>query len=149
MRYCNKEETVKFTPKLHNVRLSMQQGLNNRFAYLKDDKIFLLATILDPRFKMNFFFDHLQMEKARQYLLLEGLKTGFGGSSDESTHSSPIKKKRPEENPYTHSSFWKCYDEVAAEQKSFDDTGTTSLISTELDAYLKIGRISRCDNPYT
>lgn len=75
----------------------MQQGLNNRFAYLKDDKIFLLATILDPRFKMNFFFDHLQMEKARQYLLLEGLKTGFDGSSDESTHSSPIKKRRPEE----------------------------------------------------
>jgi len=89
------------------------------------------------------------MEKARQYLLLEGLKTGFDGSSDESTHSSPIKKRRPEGNPDTHSSFWKCYDEVAAEQKSFDNTGTTSLISTELDAYLKIGRISRCDNPYT
>lgn len=40
MRYCNKEETVKFTPKLHNVKLCMQQGLNNRFTYLKDDRFF-------------------------------------------------------------------------------------------------------------
>jgi len=44
-RYCGKESTVELTPRVCNVRIVLQHGLNC-FANLMDDKKFVLATYL-------------------------------------------------------------------------------------------------------
>jgi len=84
-RYCNKENTVELTPQVSNVRIMIEHGLNHRFANLMDDKKFMLTTLLVPRYKMTFFTDQLQVEKARQYLLLESLISVYESSSDDIT----------------------------------------------------------------
>jgi len=105
---------------------------------------------------MTFFTDQLQVEKARQYLLLESLISAYESSSDDSTKSSPVKskKKRTEENgqsPQPHTSFWECYDELVAEKNSENDnmTNEKNMIATKLDTYLKIKCIPRQSSPYT
>jgi len=45
---------------------------------------------------MTFFIDQLQVEKARQYLLLEFLISAYENNSDDSTKSSPVKSTEKE-----------------------------------------------------
>lgn len=63
IRYCDKTITSELAPRLDQVRLVIQQGLRERFEDITDSKNYLLATALDPRFKMNVFTSQLQKEK--------------------------------------------------------------------------------------
>ncbi|KAF2892578.1 hypothetical protein ILUMI_13595 [Ignelater luminosus] len=109
-----------------------------------------------PKFKLNFFTDQLQNERARQYVLLEGLVSDYNTSSDESARSSsPVQSKRQrtdEPGQSIHTSFWECYDEVVAEKFTDDHNGTASTskntIAGDPDKYLNMKILKRTDNPF-
>lgn len=47
---------------VNTLRLSLKEGIERRFLHLEEDKYYSLATLLDPRYKMNFFAtDNVQM----------------------------------------------------------------------------------------
>ncbi|KAF9409281.1 hypothetical protein HW555_011316 [Spodoptera exigua] len=77
MRYIQKEETSRKVPNLLQFLTSLKTQLQQRFEHLDENLKYFLATLLDPRFKTN-FFGVIQAEKARQSLLLEGLKLSCG-----------------------------------------------------------------------
>ncbi|KAF2890175.1 hypothetical protein ILUMI_15998, partial [Ignelater luminosus] len=154
-RYYDKTVSSDLEPKLKSMAIAMQQGMKQRFSRIDDSKNYLIATLLDPRFKMNFFTDQLQKERARQYVLLEGLVSDYNTSSDESARSCPVQSKRkrtdePEQS--IHTSFWECYDEVVAENFTDDHSGTASTskntIAGDLDKYLSMKTLKRTDNPF-
>ncbi|XP_072936589.1 zinc finger BED domain-containing protein 4-like [Epargyreus clarus] len=84
MRYLQKEETARKVPNLLHVLMSLKTEIEQRFQHLDEDPKYFLATLLDPRFKTS-FFGIIQTEKARQKLLLEGLKMSC---SEEDSNSS-------------------------------------------------------------
>ncbi|KAF2890638.1 hypothetical protein ILUMI_15535 [Ignelater luminosus] len=154
-RYCDKTVSSDLAPKLKSMAISMQQGMQQRFSRIDDSKNYLMATFLEPRFKMNFFTNQLQKERASQYVLLEGLVSDYYISSDESARSSPVQsksKKTDEPGQSIHTSFWECYDEVVAENFTDDHGGTASTsknaIAGDLDKYLNIKTLKRTDNPF-
>ncbi|KAF9415444.1 hypothetical protein HW555_006866, partial [Spodoptera exigua] len=69
MRYIQKEETSRKVPNLLQFLTSLKTQLQQRFEHLDENLKYFLATLLDPRFKTN-FFGVIQAEKARQSLLL-------------------------------------------------------------------------------
>ncbi|KAF2891910.1 hypothetical protein ILUMI_14263 [Ignelater luminosus] len=104
---------------------------------------------------MNFFTNQLQKERARQYVLLEGLVSDYNISSDESARSSPVQSKRKrtdEPGQSIHTSFWECYDEVVAKNFTDDHSGTASTskntIAGDLDKYFSMKTLKRTDNPF-
>ncbi|KAF2884141.1 hypothetical protein ILUMI_22030 [Ignelater luminosus] len=104
---------------------------------------------------MNFFTDELQTDRARQYVLLEGLVSDCNTSSDESARSSSVQskhKRTDEPGQSIHTSFWECYDKVVAENFTDDHSGTASTlkntIASDLDKYLSMKTIKRTDNPF-
>lgn len=64
MRYIQKEETSRKVPKLLQFLTSLKTQLQQRFEHLDENPKYFLATLLDPRFKTN-FFGIIQAEQAR------------------------------------------------------------------------------------
>ncbi|KAF9423243.1 hypothetical protein HW555_001312 [Spodoptera exigua] len=55
MRYIQKEETSRKVPNLLQFLTSLKTQLQQRFEHLDENLKYFLATLLDPRFKTNFF----------------------------------------------------------------------------------------------
>lgn len=55
-------------PDVKNLANSLFSGLSNRFAFMEFDETYLLATILDPRFKTRIFSSTVVAETARSVL---------------------------------------------------------------------------------
>ncbi|KAK9730075.1 hypothetical protein QE152_g15516 [Popillia japonica] len=155
MRYCAKTSISGLAPKVSQMSLVIQQGLQEPFENITTSKNYLVATALDPGFKVNVFTSQLQREETKQYILIDSLKMNCETSSDNSTNSSAIRTKRmmTEEqsvNQTIHSSFMKCFKEVVAEKKT-THIGTSkekNAVATETDFYLSIKNISHHDNRY-
>ncbi|XP_023212104.1 zinc finger BED domain-containing protein 4-like [Centruroides sculpturatus] len=156
-RYCNKAVSSDLAPKLKFMAIAMQQGIKQRFSQIDDNKNYLISTLLDPRFKTNFFTNQLQKERARQYILVEDLVSDYDTSSDESVRSSPVQSKRKrtdEPGQSIRTSFWECYDEVVAENFIDDDNGvgiasiSKNIITGDLDKNLNIKTLKGNDDPF-
>lgn len=149
LRYLQKEETARNVPNLLHCLTKLKSEIESRFSELDEDKNYLMATLLDPRFKTS-FFGLIQAEKARQRILLESLKMSC---SDEESNSSegespPSKRKAGSVPSAIHDSFWNCFNEVAKDNEQNDDNTAKSNIANELDFYLKSARIDRQSDPY-
>lgn len=120
-KYYNKKTTLELVPRIYNVEISIEHSLSSSFAHLMKNQNFVLATLLDPRFKMNYFTGQVQIEKAKQYLLLESFimnECSSSSDSDEGTESR-LKKNRTEEMEQSStSSFWDCFNELVTENVS-------------------------------
>ncbi|XP_023230011.1 zinc finger BED domain-containing protein 6-like [Centruroides sculpturatus] len=138
--------------------IAMQQRIKQHFSQIDNNKNYLISTLLDPRFKTNFFTNQLQKERAQQYILLEDLLSDYDTSSNESMHSSSVQSKRKRNDEPGQSictSFWECYDEVVvAENFTNDDNGvriastSKNTMADDLDKYLSIKTLKRNDNPF-
>ncbi|CAF4951651.1 unnamed protein product [Pieris macdunnoughi] len=110
LKYLGKAERI---PNLVTVRSSLQAELEKQFNF-DENKKYLVATFLDPRFKTS-FLGLVQAERARQKILLEALKLSCNDeSSSTDEDSSPLRKKRNlNENDKTfeiQDSFWNCFE---------------------------------------
>ncbi|KAH9641800.1 hypothetical protein HF086_005340 [Spodoptera exigua] len=147
MRYIQKEETSRKVPNLLQFLTSLKTQLQQRFEHLDENLKYFLATLLDPRFKTN-FFGVIQAEKARQSLLLEGLKLSCGEEDASSSGGdSPPLKKRAGSSMSVHDSFWDCFNEVVKDNNQTEDSDNTA-IANELDFYLKMVPLDRKSDPY-
>ncbi|XP_067120294.1 zinc finger BED domain-containing protein 4-like [Centruroides vittatus] len=66
----------------HAMAIAMQQEIKQRYSQIDNNKNYLISTLLDPRFKTNFFTNQVQKERARQYILLEDLVSDYDTSSN-------------------------------------------------------------------
>ncbi|XP_067131335.1 zinc finger BED domain-containing protein 4-like [Centruroides vittatus] len=73
--YCNKAMSSDLAPKLKFFAIAMQQGIKQWFSQIDNNKNILISTLLDPRFKMNFFTNQFSDESIRSsphsYIFLE------------------------------------------------------------------------------
>ncbi|CAG4990850.1 unnamed protein product [Colias eurytheme] len=55
------------------MRLAMKESMDGRFLHLEEDKYYSLATLLDPRYKMNFFAPS-NVQMIRRMILTEAVR---------------------------------------------------------------------------
>ncbi|XP_023227568.1 uncharacterized protein LOC111628078 [Centruroides sculpturatus] len=140
LKYLGKEETADRTPNFLRMRLSLQVELETQFNFDEDDK-YLVATFLDLHFKTS-FLGLVQMQRAKQKILLEALKISCDESPSTDDDSSPLHKKiNINENDKTieiHNSFWNCFEEGTTKNMQNDeDVEKKSVIANEIDFYMK------------
>jgi len=88
-------------------------GLN-----VKDQKCFVLATVLDPRFKTKFCPDE---NKAKQWIIEELLEVNKGVTNDTENNTQSHNVSSPQERDViseTHEDIWKCFDDIVNNSKS-------------------------------
>ncbi|CAB3260930.1 unnamed protein product, partial [Arctia plantaginis] len=118
-------------------RSSLKEGLDRRCQGIEDDKYYSVATMLDPRYKMNFFTpDNVQM--IRRTCLAEFVRRSedIGSSGDERVVQVAQRSTSSSNCENTHRTFWSCYEELAAVKLPIDVEETKSPIASELDRYL-------------
>lgn len=136
-KYLIKEEVKVACSNVNTMRSSLKEGLDRRFQGIEDDKYCSLATMLDPRYKMNFFTpDNVPM--IRRTFLAEFVRRSedIGSSSDEEVVQVAQRSTSSSNCENTHRTFWSCYEELAAVKLPIDVEETKSPIASELDRYL-------------
>ncbi|XP_067134731.1 zinc finger BED domain-containing protein 4-like [Centruroides vittatus] len=154
--YCNKAVSSDLAPKLKSMVIAMQQEIKQGFSQIDNNKNYPISTLLDPRFKTNFFTNQLQKERAQQYILLD-LVSDYDTSSNESMRSSPVQSKRKrtdEPGQSIRTSFWECYDEVVAENFTDDDnkvgiaSTSKNTIAGDHDKSFSMKTLKRNNDPF-
>ena len=84
---------------------TMKKALDNRFKDVSDNIHFVLATALDPRFKIAFMKDKLPLIKN---ILQEEIKIPNDAVPEPEPPIGP-----PPQKTSRHTSFWEVYDEIA------------------------------------
>lgn len=134
---------------------------------MKDRKCFVLATVLDPRFKTKFLSDE---NKAKQWIIDELLETNNRATEDyeNNTHSQVSLLQEQDMISETHDDIWKCFDDIVNNSKSdndnssFEDSSSnisftrqpsgrskkkTAIYNAELTKYLTLPLSSRNEDP--
>ncbi|KAI4455847.1 zinc finger bed domain-containing protein 4 [Holotrichia oblita] len=133
------------------LKVILENELKTRFERfgLEQNKLFTLATLLDPRYKLHFFqTDNVGTVKSQ--FLYEALKNSM--SNDESDmdkdnldNSQNDNNNDPEST--IHRSFWQCYQELVTRRIENVD-GSRSSAAHELHSYCAIPVIKRKDDPF-
>ncbi|KAI4454126.1 ribonuclease h-like superfamily [Holotrichia oblita] len=139
------------------MRASLKAELESRFKSIQENKNYLTATFLDPRFKSD-YLGVLETEKARQIIMIGYIKNSYDESSSDSNRlsasSTPAKRVKEEEtgSNFTrevHDTIWDCFNEVAKDNSSeCRDQVKQNPIANEIDFFLKTPRINRNYDPY-
>ncbi|XP_011707970.1 PREDICTED: zinc finger BED domain-containing protein 1-like [Wasmannia auropunctata] len=139
---------------------------------IKDRKCFVLATMLDPRFKTKFLSDE---NKAKQWIIDELLEINNTITKDDENienntqnHVSPLQKQ--DIISETHDDIWKCFDDIINNSKSdtdnssFEDSSSSTtfkrqpsdrskkkaaVYNAELSKYLMLPLSPRNEDPLT
>lgn len=131
-------------------------NIKRRFDVLFKNKNYIIATVLDPRFKLAFFqkdnIEYFKQFVIEEYSDLAPVQEHFSDSeeNDDIPLSKIIEKNNAsEETKKTQSKLWQCFEEIAASSSS-----TITLtkdnnynIREELEMYLNLSLINRTDNP--
>ncbi|KAJ8980512.1 hypothetical protein NQ317_007932 [Molorchus minor] len=111
-------------------------------------KVFALATLLDPRYKLQ-FFDAETVPIVKSQFLLEALQNDDCDSEPEPENAKeyPNHSITEEVNPENsvHRNFWKCYQDIVS--KKIQDDGK-SPAAIELRSYCALPVIKRNDDPF-
>ena len=121
---------------VHTTKADMLQSLNDRYDGVEEEDVLAVATILDPRFKDNFFSSAEAKATARQLLI-----TKMSEFSCEDVTQVPSPKRKRNDN-----TILKCFSEILEESGACvaGDIG-----DTEVDQYLKEPLIQfHCANSY-
>lgn len=155
---------------------SLLQALRKRFfstlegpneLNIMEDKHYVTATTIDPRYKNYFFQDSQDKEKAKAWLLeqlvkvhrghlvqenLEEVSTSDGNQNDNSSHAGPSSAKKAKLDDL----FRTCFDEITNQHKAEEATNSnreqgehTCLVSAaeEVDKFMKLPLLPRTVNP--
>lgn len=127
------------------MKVMLENDLKSRFD-LEHNKVFTLATLLDPRYKQQ-FFETEDLITIRSQFLLESLKKSM--SDDESDKDDLDSTSINEDNTETgsHRNFWQCYQKFAS-RKIEDIQDDRSRAAHELHSYCISPVIKRNDDPF-
>ncbi|KYN02015.1 Zinc finger BED domain-containing protein 4 [Cyphomyrmex costatus] len=114
------------------LKKAMEERLFNSTGF-KDRKCFVLATILDPRFKTKFLSDE---NKARQWIITELLEMNNTVIEDINNTQSNISSFQKKNISETRDDIWKCFDDIINNSKSdndnnFEDPSSETLFKNQ------------------
>lgn len=125
---------------IRNIKLALECSIKRRFFELEKNKLFSLATLLDPRYKFQ-FFDEINVPTVRSTFFLEALKLTLDEDSDSENDHYSYNTISPENTSVnltteerTHKDFWVCYKEIAF-KKADDEEHQKSAPARELEFY--------------
>lgn len=125
----------------------LQNDLNIRFD-MDHNKNFTLATLLDPRYKQQ-FFEAEDLITIRSQFLLESLKNSMS-DDDSDSGKDDLQITSTDENNIetaTHRNFWQCYQNFASRKiQGFQDDRSSA--ANELQSYCALPVIKRNDDPF-
>lgn len=129
------------------MKVLLENDLKSRFD-VEYNKIFTLATLLDPRYKQQ-FFDAKDLITIRSQFLLESLKNNMSDDENESGKDDIQSTSTDENNTetITHNNFWQCYQKFAS-RKIEDIQDDRSRAAHELQSYCALPVIKRNDDPF-
>lgn len=136
LKYLQKVTTKQACPNVNEMRETLETELKHRFASIQEDKYYTLATLLDPRFRLNFFFTE-NIESIKSSFFREHIRRSDVSSSDEEERP-PLRNMTNVgtcESHDSHSAFWSCYEEVASTKHSTiseESQSPKSQIASEL-----------------
>ncbi|XP_018366612.1 PREDICTED: zinc finger BED domain-containing protein 4-like [Trachymyrmex cornetzi] len=144
----------------------LKKAMEERFFIstgFKDRKCFVLATVLDPRFKTKFLSDE---NKVKQWIITELLEMNNTVIEDDENnmqnHDNPLQKQDISE---TQDDIWKCFDDIINNSKldndnnfedsssetfnrqSSDRTEKIAIYNAELTKYLTLPLSPRNEDP--
>lgn len=136
------------------MRKDMLASLNKRFAYTKDNRKIVLATILDPRFKNLAFDDGDLAATAKQWLKEECIILA-SAKRNEGVMEPPSKKPRIETDQGSSSStprLWDLFSDVVSDPAPQTNLSIMGNVNDAVDAmiglYLSSAVLPRTENPY-
>lgn len=148
LRYLMKEEVLRTCNNIELVRAALKEELERRTAKFEDDKYYTIATMLDPRFKMNFFTPNNVPVIRRHFLLEHVRRSADMESSSSSDNESEQRASSSKLLHETHIALWNCYEELAS-AKQPETVEPKSPIVMELDRYISENLVSRDICPYS
>lgn len=126
--------------------------LKKRFGSLIDDELYIVATILDPRFKIA-FLQHKTSEFWEQYIvdIYKNFENFQSPESQESTSSEKnVTPNATSEEGTTCNDLWQCFNELATQKTSrtpTDDNADNLIILREIQQYLQMPSLKRQEDP--
>lgn len=124
---------------IRTMRSQMLASLNKRFAWTSECKMLILATMLDPRWKAQKFYDDAVVARGRQWLAEEACAVTCSDVLPEQV----TKKARVVEEKKT-SSIWDLFDDEPAATSSTADNDVDQMI----DRYLAMPLLDRRQDPF-
>ena len=118
------------------MKTELENGLKRRFK-LEDNKIFTLATLLDPRYKLQ-FFEAENVHKVKSQFLLEALKNSSNERNDSekvNADNDSLNSSISQSEVRVHRNFWECYQEMVSKKVEGDEKSSSAY---ELEAYLSL-----------
>lgn len=123
----------------------IENDIKSRFD-LQHNKLFTLATLLDPRYKQQ-FFDSQELITVRSQFLLEALKNSISDDESDSDEHQPPNSGIDDTETATHRNFWQCYHELAS-RKVENVQDDKSSAAHELHSYFASPVINRNNDPF-
>lgn len=125
---------------------TLLKGLQTRFSDICTNKMYLIATMLDPRFKGAFFGCEVIVQNAT--LMLEEAMQEVNDESEKKPEI-PATKGDTSFSKEVHNSFWECFSEIAKNPVTTKSNcgANQSKNSEELTKYLSLPLIRRTDDP--
>jgi len=132
---------------LQQLKAALRDAIQRRFAFARTTPAIVVATLLDPRFKDEYFNSQEKssaMAEITNFLQSADTEnnTAIGVSQSSSSSSSSDAAK-----PYSSSSLWDDHDN-AVMSASADDTNNLPQSQQQLTAYLSQPRVARSTNIY-
>ena len=125
----------------------LKNNLTNCFSELFTNDFFVLATLLDSRFKAA-FFTVSERDNAKKLLLgkITSQNPQYNNNAGVVTESLPHKKLKVSEE--AHSSFWDCFTEIADFDENVKNVVSKDEDSIEkLNSYFTLPLLKRKANP--
>lgn len=151
---------------VNTIRESFLSELKRRFGDNEKDEFYVMATILDPRYKLAFFsavFPRGQWEEKIKVKFYELFPEHVTVENDNQIGGEPAPIEQPTKSP----NFWECFNEILTTSTTIstlstsnitDEPGTSgsdsqseyvSVVINELRVYLSIPLVDRTHNPIT
>lgn len=146
IKYLSKDDLV--PENLTEMRLALLDGVKTRFEKIEKEKNYYMATLLDPRYRFQFFSSE-NVPLIRRTFFLEALQRELNSES-----SSSDDREDNEKLPSTsginrcHHAFWDCYKDIASSSKVVEDFNPKNRIVIEFDSYLSGELLKRDEDPF-
>lgn len=118
---------------------TLLRSLETRFKHIGDDNVFTFATVLDPRFKLNFIPENYR------HAITDQIIAEILHSHDLQMPNDP--EPVPPEPAEDSSSFWKCFEEIGTKQLPTNNPSSV-IIKNEFEQYISEKIVDRKQNPY-
>ncbi|KAF9409722.1 hypothetical protein HW555_011012 [Spodoptera exigua] len=134
-----------YSPEYNAFILNLIAGINDRFDYLETDETFILATALDPRYKLRTFTLQSTSVNARR-MLISLLIFNSNNTYRESPHSTEAPRQNQND---IFSGIWSACDSLIKEAENDEPLSNMSIQpeQEEVESYLRFPNIPIKQDP--